>query len=93
MSCSRCKYKRRGINETPCSNCKHAYTSKFVPMTNYDKVKEMSVDELAEFLNKITAGRKQVDQLYKTVFGKDSVNFNAKQSIKEWLESEAKADG
>ena len=90
MSCNRCKYERRGIDEAPCNECEHAYTSKFVPKTYYDKVKEKSVDELAEFLDKITAGRQKIDREYKRMTGK---NPDSKSVIKKWLESEAETDG
>ena len=80
--CSNCKYDAIEITDPPCNECCNAYASKFVAKTNHDMVKEMSVDELAGFLDNITKGRKHIDQLYKTVFGKASVDFDAKQSIK-----------
>ena len=89
MSCERCRYSARKVDEAPCSKCKNCYSDYFTPKTNHDKLKEMSVNELSDFLVHITEGRKQIDQLYKTVFGKAPVNFNAKQTIKKWLESEA----
>lgn len=89
MSCERCRYSARKIDEPPCNKCKNCYADNFTPKTNHDKIKDMTADELSEFLSKITEGRAQIDRLYKTVFGKAPVNFNAKQTIKKWLESEA----
>ena len=90
MNCNRCKYENRYINEKPCSECVHAYMDKFVSKTNYDKVMEMSVDELVEFWDNVTSGRKKIDREYRYMTGK---NPDSKKIIKKWLESETVADG
>lgn len=86
MSCNRCKYEGRDINEKPCNECEKAYVSKFVPKTNYDKVRELSIDELTEFLDQISSGRRKIDSEYKRATGKAP---DSKRIIKRWLESEA----
>ena len=50
-------------------------------MTNFEKIKQMSVDELTDFLNSISTS------LAIKVFGNYIVREN--EVIKEWLESEA----
>jgi hypothetical protein len=49
-SCALCKYHYAGINDYPCNKCIHNATDRFTPMTNFDKIKGMSVEELAKFL-------------------------------------------
>lgn len=49
-SCELCKYFYKGENDYPCSKCIHNAVEKFTPMTNFDKIKSMSVEELAKFL-------------------------------------------
>ena len=50
-------------------------------MTNFEKIKQMSVDELTDFLNSISTS------LAIKAFGNYIVREN--EVIKEWLESEA----
>jgi hypothetical protein len=49
-SCELCKYHYKDTNEYPCNTCIHNAIEKFTPMTNFDKIKGMSVEELAKFL-------------------------------------------
>lgn len=88
--CSNCQHDAKKITEYPCNECSNAYTSKFVVKTNYDKIIEMSLDELAVFLNNISAGRKKIDSAFVSLFGKEMYNnFDGTKAIKKWLESEA----
>lgn len=48
--CSNCRHDTKLATEYPCNECCNAYTSKYESKTNYDKVKEMSLDELANFI-------------------------------------------
>ena len=50
-------------------------------MTNFEKIKQMSIDELTDFLNSISTS------LAIKVFGNYIVREN--EVVKEWLESEA----
>ena len=49
-SCSVCKYGYKDSDEFPCKQCSHNYVDYFKCTTNFDKIKEMSVSELASFI-------------------------------------------
>ena len=83
--CSNCRYETKQITESPCNECCNIYTSKFESKTYYDKVKEMSLDELTEFLDQISSGRRKIDSEYKRMTGKAP---DSKKIIRKWLESE-----
>jgi len=51
-SCDKCKYNEKSETEYPCNQCVHNATDKFKPMTRADKIRSMSDEELAEFLEK-----------------------------------------
>ena len=46
-SCPSCKHTNKEKNEFPCSVCVRNYTDKYEPMTNYDLIKSMSLEEVA----------------------------------------------
>ena len=50
-SCSRCKYRYKRENEVPCVGCIHNAVDNFKPMTQGDKIRSMSDEELAIFLH------------------------------------------
>ena len=51
MSCSRCKNQNKGKSELPCLECtQNRAINNFTPMTNADRIRNMSDEELAEFL-------------------------------------------
>ena len=50
-SCEKCKYNSKAETEYPCNRCVHNATDKFEPITNADKIRSMSDEELAEFIN------------------------------------------
>lgn len=68
------------------ANCKRK------KQTNFDRIKAMSVDELAEF---IANDRKRiiepVVEMFE-IFRLDKICDIAKENIKEWLESEVQED-
>ena len=49
MSCNICKYTSKSPNEYPCCVC-DSDANKYTPMTNADAVRNMTDEELAEFL-------------------------------------------
>lgn len=55
--CNTCKYEHCDNSDYPCSKCSHAFIDKYEPKTNADKIREMSDEELAEWLDTITACR------------------------------------
>ena len=53
-SCSRCKHQDKREHEEPCVGCVHNAVENFEPMTNADRIRNMTDEELAEFLSDIT---------------------------------------
>lgn len=82
MDCSRCKYEYKGLDEAPCNECENRYTSKFVAKTNYDRIKEMTVEELADFITDIYASNE-----HKEI--RIDGEWIDPDRVEEWLESEA----
>lgn len=50
MKCSSCKYWDKEVDEYPCNTCVHNAVERFEPMTNFEKIKAMTLDELAKFI-------------------------------------------
>ncbi len=50
MTCNSCKHWDKELNEYPCSKCIHNALDYYKPMTNFDRIKAMSVEKLAEFI-------------------------------------------
>lgn len=91
--CSGCKHDGMMASEYPCCECCNSYLSKFEPKTNFDRIKEMSVDELAGLMTKIFNGKEKVDPLFQSVFGEGISNDCATEAIRKWLESEVQNNG
>ena len=49
-SCENCKYTYEDPTGLHCINCTHNALDNWQCMTRYEKIKNMSVDELADFL-------------------------------------------
>ena len=52
--CSRCKYQDKREHEAPCAGCIHNALENFEPMTNADRIRSMTDEELAKFLEAVT---------------------------------------
>lgn len=48
--CDKCKNVNKRPHEEPCVNCTHNAQEHFAPMTNADRIRNMTDDELAEFI-------------------------------------------
>lgn len=48
--CVGCKYENESVESKYCLGCKQNAIDKYTPMTNADKIRSMSDEELAEFL-------------------------------------------
>lgn len=55
--CSGCKYEHLKGSEKPCCDCANMYMDKYEPITNADRVRNMSDEELAKWIDTITACR------------------------------------
>jgi hypothetical protein len=49
-SCETCKYQNKAEHEEPCKNCSHNATDNYEPITNADRIRSMTDEELAELL-------------------------------------------
>ena len=81
MNCNSCKYWDKGLEEYPCNKCIHNAVEYFKPMTNFDRIKSMSVEKLADFICDIYASNEHRE-----------IRVNGKwmhpEDIEEWLEQE-----
>lgn len=86
IRCDACRFKEYGINDYPCSEC-DATNNMFKPkaITNADKIRAMTDEELAEFLNTLFI-EGQIEAIHEQY--PDSV-FNRKDDSLKWLQSEA----
>lgn len=83
MTCNSCKYWDKAPGEYPCNKCVHNSYDYFAPTTNYDRIKAMSVKELAEFI----CGIYNEEDDAKFINGIIIPCYN-EDYIKEWLERE-----
>lgn len=51
--CSGCKYEHLKGSEKPCCDCANMHMDKYEPITNADRIRNMSDEELAQFLCKV----------------------------------------
>lgn len=93
-SCDKCKDHLKDATQFPCNKCIHSATEHFRPMTNADRIRSMSDDELAEFMASIKSGH---DLSFGDYINFDngeflcSINKPVKYKIHEWLQSEAES--
>ena len=55
MTCNSCKHWDKGINDYPCNKCIHNALDHYKPITNFERIKAMSVEKLADFICDIYA--------------------------------------
>ena len=53
--CVGCKYEKESPDSKYCLGCKQNAIDKYTPMTNADAIRNMSDEELAEFLLKVNS--------------------------------------
>ena len=71
--CETCKYEHCDIQDYPCIKCSHSYIDKYKPKTNAGRIRNMSDEELADWLS------------YMCDFEKN----DSYGELLEWLQSEA----
>ena len=78
IACYCCKYWGKEMDEYPCSQCTHNAIDHFKPMTNFERIKAMSVEELADFICDIYASNEHRE-----------IRVNGKwmhpEDVEEWL--------
>ena len=83
--CDSCKHWDKGLDEHPCNKCTYNSINHFKPMTNLERIKKMSVENLADFICDIYADNehRQIRVNGKWMFPED---------VEEWLEREVEDD-
>ena len=56
--CKLCKYENCSMESKECIRCKQNAVDKYTRMTNADRIRSFSDEELAEFLEKILSGNR-----------------------------------
>ncbi len=78
--CKGCAYVSRGEHEIPCVKCAQNASDNYKRMTNADRIRSMSDEELAEFLCKVKSDYQWADH-----------EFPSEEECgewEEWLQSE-----
>ena len=55
MKCDSCRYWDKEVDEYPCNKCIHNAIEQYKPMTNFERIKAMSIEKLADFICDIYA--------------------------------------
>lgn len=85
--CRKCKHNYKPSTCEPKCNRMCDGESDFEPITNYDRIHAMRIEELAEFIN--TVSNDSIDTI--TAYGTKSHTevWEDKESTIQWLQSEA----
>ena len=79
--CDSCKYWDKGLDEHPCNKCVHNAIEHFKPITNFERIKKMSVESFADFICDIYADNEH-----------EAIRVDGRwimpEDIEEWLERE-----
>lgn len=54
--CSGCKYEHLKGSEKPCCDCANMHMDKYEPITNADRIRNMSDEELGDLLQSVSSG-------------------------------------
>ena len=84
-SCNSCKYGDKGMDEYPCNTCVHNAVERYEPMTNFERIQKMSIEELAEFL----CGVYDEDEDNAKYINGTIIPAYSEDDIREWLERKA----
>lgn len=84
MKCNSCKYWDKGVDEYPCNTCIHNATERFEPKTNFERITEMTVETLAEFI----CGIYDMEEDHAKFINGTIIPCYNQDDIKEWLERE-----
>lgn len=79
--CSGCKYEHLKGSEKPCCDCANMHMDKYEPITNADRIRNMSDEELAQFLCKVKSDYQWMEHEFPSE--------EEHGEWEEWLQSEA----
>lgn len=94
QGCHKCKYGNNQPTDYPCLECEHNRAiDHYEPMTNADRIRNMSDEELAEFISTYDVCS---NCKYNNIMGCEfshycNDKFNT-QNCLEWLQAEAEGD-
>ena len=91
--CKGCKYEKYGEDSKECIGCKQNAVDKYTRMTNADRIRSMSDEELAEWLTNMCEFMNPEDEEpYKSIYNidteKEEIVHDSYGSIMDWLQSE-----
>ena len=83
--CKLCKYENCSMESKECIGCKQNAVDKYTRMTNADRIRTMSDEELAEFIEQIST-----DSMEAISFGTKEYEeiCEHKETTLKWLQSE-----
>lgn len=92
--CKGCAYVSRGEHEAPCIKCAQNASDNYKRMTNADRIRSMSDEELAEWLtNMCDFTNPDDEEPYKSIYNidteKEEIVHDSYGSFMDWLQSEA----
>lgn len=94
QGCNKCKYEKTDRYSYPCSFCVHNAEEHFQPKTNADRIRNMTDEELAEWLHNICQFENSDHFPMISIYNLDTkceeeIGDNYKDLI-EWLQAEVK---
>ena len=92
--CAKCKNYGKGYDNYPCNRCERniATSDYFETMTNADRIRNMTDEELAEFLSKTVDDIVSCDVCDEPTNKYGSCSGNCKNLYLKWLQAEVKED-
>lgn len=85
--CKGCRYEKESADSKHCIGCLQNATDKYVRMTNYDAIKNMSVEEIARFMSE----KGQHALMFYTPCTLKELGFSIEKDVEislNWLNSE-----
>ncbi len=86
--CVGCRYEHLPSTNSYCQGCKQNAIDKYIKLTNADKIKNMTNEELAGFLCTLIYNCRNKKDIKKLIHKKPlSLKKYSQVKVKEWLES------
>ena len=87
QGCDNCSNQGKSMFDYPCFECTHnRATDHWKPITNADRIRNMSDEELAEFLCEVYDDDESCGKFINGIV----IPYYCENSIKEWLQAEVK---
>ena len=92
MSCETCKYTNEDGNGTHCRGCIHNAEDHYKPITNADRIRNMTDEELYKFLRYFGVCRICKHRKDEGCDNRGCTQEEVDGFLKEWLQAEVKED-